>query len=201
GEKFPISWDPDPIGDGDWEVNRFPEGGWDGMGRMRALEQETRDLDMENKHIKVLKSSYGVTTPQELHDVYISTLTMEQYLALIQDNIRLGVIKPEIGNDVEFEINSQFMKELRRNLFTGIDDEDAHEHVRRVLEIAYLFLNHGVTHDVKMLRVFPITLTRATSIWEKRLTPGVIITWDLLEKAFIEQYCPPFKTARKLEEI
>ncbi|GKF43200.1 hypothetical protein Tco_0129752, partial [Tanacetum coccineum] len=93
------------------------------------------------------------------------------------------------------------MKELRRNLFTGIDDEDAHEHVRRVLEIAYLFLNHGVTHDVKMLRVFPITLTRATSIWEKRLTPGVIITWDLLKKASIEQYCPPFKTARKLEEI
>ncbi|GJR17505.1 hypothetical protein Tco_0966032 [Tanacetum coccineum] len=105
-------------------------------GRMRALEQETRDLDMENKHIKVLKSSYGVTTPQELH------------------NIRLGVIKPEIGNDVEFEINSQFMKELRGNLFTGTDDEDAHEHVRRVLEIAYLFLNHDVTHDVKMLRVF-----------------------------------------------
>ncbi|GJZ89472.1 hypothetical protein Tco_0661254, partial [Tanacetum coccineum] len=39
-------------------------------------------------------------------DVDISTLTMEQYLALIQDNIRLGVVKPEIGNDVEFEINS-----------------------------------------------------------------------------------------------
>ncbi|GJT30035.1 hypothetical protein Tco_0910310 [Tanacetum coccineum] len=39
-------------------------------------------------------------------DVDISTLTMEQYLALIQDNIRPGVVKPEIGNDVEFEINS-----------------------------------------------------------------------------------------------
>ncbi|GJZ56583.1 hypothetical protein Tco_0611776, partial [Tanacetum coccineum] len=31
-------------------------------GRIRALEQETRDLDVENKH----KASYGVTTPQEL---------------------------------------------------------------------------------------------------------------------------------------
>ncbi|GJW79491.1 MAK10-like protein [Tanacetum coccineum] len=133
-------------------------------------------------------------------DVDISMLTMEQYLALIQYHIRPCVVKPEIGNDVEFEINSQFMKELRRNLFAGTDDEDAHEHVRRVLEIAYLFHTHGVTHDTKMLRVFPITLTRAAKRWEKRLTAGVINTWDLLEKAFIRQYCPPFKTTRKLEK-
>nr|GEW62229.1 hypothetical protein [Tanacetum cinerariifolium] len=31
------------------------------------------------------------------------------------------------------------MKELRRNLFVGTEDEDAHEHVQRVLEIADLF--------------------------------------------------------------
>ncbi|GJZ18151.1 hypothetical protein Tco_0554274 [Tanacetum coccineum] len=29
----------------------------------RALEQETRDLDVENKHKKNLKASYGITTP------------------------------------------------------------------------------------------------------------------------------------------
>ncbi|GKA35214.1 reverse transcriptase domain-containing protein [Tanacetum coccineum] len=32
----------------------------------RALEQEMRDLDVENKHKKNLKASYDVTTPQEL---------------------------------------------------------------------------------------------------------------------------------------
>ncbi|GJY80075.1 hypothetical protein Tco_0492826, partial [Tanacetum coccineum] len=76
---------------------------------------------------------------------------MKQYLALIQYHIRPGVVKPKIGNDVEFEINSQFMKELRGNLFAGTNDEDAHEHVRRVLEIAYLFHTHGITHDTRML--------------------------------------------------
>ncbi|GKF44289.1 hypothetical protein Tco_0130841, partial [Tanacetum coccineum] len=35
-------------------------------GRKRALEQETRDLDMENEQKKKSKASYGVTTPQEL---------------------------------------------------------------------------------------------------------------------------------------
>ncbi|GJX42376.1 hypothetical protein Tco_0257366 [Tanacetum coccineum] len=34
--------------------------------RTQALEQETRDLDVKIKQIKVLKAGYGVTTPQEL---------------------------------------------------------------------------------------------------------------------------------------
>ncbi|GJS01075.1 retrovirus-related pol polyprotein from transposon TNT 1-94 [Tanacetum coccineum] len=63
-------------------------------------------------------------------DVDISALTIEQYLALIQDNNRPGIVKPKIGDDVEFEINSNFMRELRRKLFAGTDDEDAHKHGR-----------------------------------------------------------------------
>ncbi|GJV21444.1 zinc finger, CCHC-type containing protein [Tanacetum coccineum] len=35
-------------------------------GRTRALEQETRDLDMAHKQMKMLKAIYGVTSPQEL---------------------------------------------------------------------------------------------------------------------------------------
>ncbi|GJV09305.1 reverse transcriptase domain-containing protein [Tanacetum coccineum] len=110
-------------------------------------------------------------------DVDISALTIEQYLALIQDNNRPGIVKPKIGDDVEFEINSNFMRELRRKLFAGTDDEDAHEH-----SISYYPQGAG-------LEV------------EKRLPAGVINTWDLLEKEFIWQYCSPFKTAKKLKEI
>nr|GEU61346.1 hypothetical protein [Tanacetum cinerariifolium] len=61
-------------------------------------------------------------------DVDINTLTIEKYLALIQDKIRPGVVKPEIDDDVEFEINGKFIRELRHKLFKGTDDEDAHEH-------------------------------------------------------------------------
>ncbi|GJZ18445.1 hypothetical protein Tco_0554568 [Tanacetum coccineum] len=82
-------------------------------------------------------------------DVNISMLSIEQYLVLIQDNNRPGVVKPKIDNDVEFEINSNFIRELRCKLFARTDDEDACKHVRR----------------------------------------------------FIWQYCSPFKTAKKLEEI
>ncbi|GJV95445.1 hypothetical protein Tco_1547022 [Tanacetum coccineum] len=106
-------------------------------------------------------------------DVDINTLTLEQYLAWVQDDIRPGVMKPKIGNNVEFEINSNFMRELRRKLFKGTNDEDAHEHVRRVLEIADLFHFPDVTHDVVMLRVFPITLKGPALRWINRLSAGL----------------------------
>ncbi|GJS98727.1 RNA-directed DNA polymerase, eukaryota, nucleotide-binding alpha-beta plait domain protein [Tanacetum coccineum] len=93
------------------------------------------------------------------------------------------------------------MRELRRKLFKGTNDEDSHEHVQRVLEIVDLFHFPGVTHDAVMLKVFPITLTGPALRWKNRISVGSITTWDLLEKAFIWRYCPSFKTAKKLEII
>ncbi|GKF74008.1 hypothetical protein Tco_0220340 [Tanacetum coccineum] len=52
-----------------------------------------------------------------------------------------------------------------------------------------------------MLHVFPITLTGAAKRWVDRLSPGTVNSWDLLKKAFIQRYCPPSKTTKKLEEI
>ncbi|GKB30639.1 hypothetical protein Tco_0870040 [Tanacetum coccineum] len=71
---------------------------------------------------------------------------MEQYIALIPDDIKPGIVNPKIGDDVEFEINTNFMRELRRKLFAGTDGKDAYEHVRTVLEIVDLFHFPGVTH-------------------------------------------------------
>ncbi|GJY51330.1 ribonuclease H-like domain-containing protein [Tanacetum coccineum] len=134
-------------------------------------------------------------------DVDISALTMEQYIALIPDDIKPGIVKPKIGDDVEFEINANFIRELRRKIFAGTDDEDAYEHVRTVLEIGDLFHFSGVTHDAIMLRVFLITLKGRALRWKNRLLVGTITTWDLLKKEFIWRYCHPFITAKKLEEI
>nr|GEV20739.1 hypothetical protein [Tanacetum cinerariifolium] len=93
------------------------------------------------------------------------------------------------------------MRELKRKLFRGADDEDAHEHVKRVLEIADLFHFLDVTRDAVMVRLFPITLKGPALRWKSRLSAGSITTWYLLEKAFIRQYCSSFKTGKILEEI
>ncbi|GJT04575.1 zinc knuckle CX2CX4HX4C containing protein [Tanacetum coccineum] len=94
----------------------------------------------------------------------IDNLIMEKYLTLTRGNQAPGVVRPEIEDNVNFEIKR-------------------------------------VTHDAVMLRVFPITLTRAAKRWVDRLTPGIINTWDLLKKAFIQRYCPPSKTAKQPEHI
>ncbi|GKA65813.1 RNA-directed DNA polymerase, eukaryota, reverse transcriptase zinc-binding domain protein [Tanacetum coccineum] len=134
-------------------------------------------------------------------DADINTLTMEQYLALTRGNQAPGVVKFEIGGNVNFKIKSQFMRELREDTFSGNKNDDAYEHVKRILDIVSLFNISGVTHDAVMLRVFPITLTRAAKRWVDRLSPGTINTWDLLKNAFIQRHCLPSGTTKQLEEM
>ncbi|GJY79382.1 protein kinase-like domain, concanavalin A-like lectin/glucanase domain protein, partial [Tanacetum coccineum] len=134
-------------------------------------------------------------------DGEIDNLTMEQYLALTRGNQAPGVVRPEIGGNVNFEIKSQFMRELKEDTFSGNKNDDAHKHVERVLDIVSLFNIPGVSHDVVMLRVFPITLTGSAKRWVDRLPLGTVDSWDLLKNAFIQRYCPPSKTAKQLEEI
>ncbi|GKB78292.1 putative reverse transcriptase domain-containing protein, partial [Tanacetum coccineum] len=125
---------------------------------------------------------------------------MEQYLALLQENQAPGVVKSEIRGNVNFEIKSQFMRELREKTFLE-NNEDAHDHVDRVLNIVSLFIIPGVSQDAVLLRVFPFTLTGTAKRWVDRLTPGAVNTWDLLKTNFIQRYCPPSKTAKRLKDI
>ncbi|GJW73639.1 hypothetical protein Tco_0133009 [Tanacetum coccineum] len=105
-------------------------------------------------------------------EVDINTLTMKQYLALSQENQAPGVVQPKIRGNVNFKIKSQFMRELREDTFFGNKNEDAHDHIDRVLSIVGLFNIPGVSKDA-----------------------------DLLKKAFIQRYCPPSKTTKQIEDI
>ncbi|GJS95844.1 zinc knuckle CX2CX4HX4C containing protein [Tanacetum coccineum] len=80
-------------------------------------------------------------------------------------------LNPKIECNVNFEIKSQFMRKLREDTFSGNKNEDAHDHIDRVLNIV------------------------------DRLAPGTINTWYLLKKAFIQRYCPPFMTTKQLEDM
>nr|GEX87622.1 hypothetical protein [Tanacetum cinerariifolium] len=112
----------------------------------------------------------------------IDNLAMEEYLVLTRGNQASGMVNPEIGGNVNFEIKSQFMQKLREDTFFENKNDDAHEHVERVLDIVSLFNILGVSHDVVMLRIFPITLTGASKRWVVRLPPGTVDSSDLLKK-------------------
>nr|GEU72892.1 reverse transcriptase domain-containing protein [Tanacetum cinerariifolium] len=74
------------------------------------------------------------------------------------------------------------MRELREDTSSGNQNEDAHDHVDRVLNIVSLFNILGVSHNAVLLLVFPFTLTGSAKRWMNRLTPGAVKTWNLLKK-------------------
>ncbi|GJU13704.1 putative reverse transcriptase domain-containing protein [Tanacetum coccineum] len=56
-----------------------------------------------------------------------------------------GVARPKIDNKDQFELKGQFLKELRENTFSGSENEDANEHIEKVLEIVDLFHVPNIT--------------------------------------------------------
>ncbi|GJW39833.1 hypothetical protein Tco_0065678 [Tanacetum coccineum] len=74
--------------------------------------------------------------------------TMEQYLSKTRADYRSGVTRPKIDEKSPFELKGQFLKELRQNTFSGSDNEDANEHIEKVLKILDLFHVPNITEVI-----------------------------------------------------
>ncbi|GJS49167.1 hypothetical protein Tco_0599288 [Tanacetum coccineum] len=90
---------------------------------------------------------------------------------------------------------------MRDNTFSGSNNEDAKEHIKKVLEIVDLLHIPNITQDQVMLRAFLMSLTGAASRWLRNEPSGSIITLETLKDKFLSKYCPPAQTAKKMEEI
>ncbi|GJZ83882.1 DNA-directed DNA polymerase, partial [Tanacetum coccineum] len=126
---------------------------------------------------------------------------MEQYMSKTRADYGSGVSRPKIEDKDNFELKGQFLKELRTNTFSGSDHEDANEHIEKVLEIVDLFHIPNITIDQVMLRAFPMSLTGAVSRWLRNEPTSSVTTWDGLKTKFLNKYCPPARTAKKMKEI
>ncbi|GKE03637.1 retrovirus-related pol polyprotein from transposon TNT 1-94 [Tanacetum coccineum] len=127
--------------------------------------------------------------------------TMEQYTSKTRGDYGLSVTSPTINKDTHFELKGKYFKELRDNTFSGSEHEDANEHIEKVLKIIDLFHIPKVTQDQIMLQTFPVSLTGAASRWLRNHPSGSITTWEVLKTKFLNKYCPPARTAKKMEEI
>ncbi|GJS67677.1 hypothetical protein Tco_0682242 [Tanacetum coccineum] len=97
--------------------------------------------------------------------------TMEEYMTKTREDYGSRIPRPKFDKGAKFELKGQFLKELRDNTFSGSKNEDANEHIKRVLGI---------------LRNEPA---------------GSITTWEIPKGEFLSKYCPPACTANKMEEI
>ncbi|GKA72082.1 retrovirus-related pol polyprotein from transposon TNT 1-94 [Tanacetum coccineum] len=108
----------------------------------------------------------------------IMAKTMEQYMSKTREDYGSGVTRPTINQDTPFELKGQFIKELCDNTFSGSEQEDANEHIEKVLDIVDLFHIPKVTQDQIVLRAFPVSHTGAASRWLRNQPSGSITTWE-----------------------
>ncbi|GJW97877.1 hypothetical protein Tco_0179685 [Tanacetum coccineum] len=127
----------------------------------------------------------------------ITEPTMEEYMMKTREDYGTRLARPKFDKDTRFELKGRFLKELHEHTFSGSENEDANEHIERVLEIVDLFTTLDVTHDQLMLRIFPITLTGAASRWLMNEPAGSITTWEILKGKFLNKYCPASRTGEK----
>ncbi|GJX26428.1 hypothetical protein Tco_0232724 [Tanacetum coccineum] len=126
--------------------------------------------------------------------------TMEEYITKTQEDYGSGIARPKFDEKAMFDLKGQFLKDLRDNTFNRSDNEDANEHIERVLEIANLFTIPDVTQDQLMLCIFPISVTGAVSRWIRNELASSITTWEILKGNFLSKCCPPARTTKKMEE-
>ncbi|GJX03792.1 gag-pol polyprotein [Tanacetum coccineum] len=128
--------------------------------------------------------------------------TMKQYMSKTQADYGSGIARPKFDDKDSFELKRQFLKELCDKTFGGSNKEDANDkYIEKVLGIVDLFHIPNITQDQVMLRAFPMSLTGAASPWLRNKPSGSITTWEDLKTKFLNKYCPPARTANKIEDI
>ncbi|GJV04461.1 gypsy/ty3 retroelement polyprotein [Tanacetum coccineum] len=97
------------------------------------------------------------------------------------------------------ETMEQYMSKTRENYRSGVTRPTINQDTP--FELKGQFLKELLTQDQFMLRAFPVSLTEAASRWLRNQPSGSITTWEVLKTKFLNKYCPPARTAKKMEEI
>ncbi|GJV35699.1 hypothetical protein Tco_1408176 [Tanacetum coccineum] len=85
------------------------------------------------------------------------------------------------------EIQGTILVKIRDNAFNGNIRENAFKHIDKFLEVGPIKINR-LTQDRFRLRVFHVSLARATSEWFTKEYIGSITTWDNMFEKFIMKF-------------
>ncbi|GJZ95493.1 hypothetical protein Tco_0667827 [Tanacetum coccineum] len=161
-----------------------------------------QDFDESKDHCLTLKNT---PYPHQRYAVYNTLVNEEEQAGFTQYAVSIKKIRQNSKEEVMetmSETIEQYMNKTRADYgSSGSDHEDANKHIDTVLEIVDLFHILNITIDQVLLRAFPMSLTGAESWWLKNEPTGSITTWDGLKTKFLNKYCPPAQTAKKMEEI
>ncbi|GKD90426.1 hypothetical protein Tco_1365933 [Tanacetum coccineum] len=103
-----------------------------------------REFRSSRRHFKTLSldelrsPDFNLLSDQEYSEEEVADTiaeTMEQYMSKTRADYGSGVARPKIKDNDNFELKGQFLKELRTNTFSVSGQEDANEHIEKVLKI------------------------------------------------------------------
>nr|GEW39992.1 hypothetical protein [Tanacetum cinerariifolium] len=79
--------------------------------------------------------------------------------------------KPNTDDDINIELNKEFLMELKKNAYHGMFDEDVVDHIAKVLELLDLIKIPGVdSHQLRMKGIDPLEfISRVSSSFENHM--------------------------------
>nr|GEY50020.1 hypothetical protein [Tanacetum cinerariifolium] len=172
------------IPDWKWEKERLT---MDNEAVARHRVHVSSILDRDGMYIEVLERDVEVVRNTSRYEACVRNMVVVGILTFCEAEIEESKM---IGLELEQEttkvvVIKEMLKEakdqLRDNTLSGSNNEDANEHIEKVLEIIDLFHILEVTQDQIMLRVFPMSHTGAASRWLRNEPSGSIITWETLK--------------------
>ncbi|KAG9444654.1 hypothetical protein H6P81_015994 [Aristolochia fimbriata] len=152
----------------------------------RTLRQKLKKNQNQNSP----KDQEGMENLEGTHEEQapIPRRTMEDYVTPSPNTHMTSIITPTI-QDNNFDIKPQIIAMLQNHYqFSGLANEDPNEHLERFLYLCATFKYNGVSDDAIRLRLFKFTLARRAKTWLNTLPAGSIVTWEDLQKKFLEEH-------------
>ncbi|GJS32551.1 hypothetical protein Tco_0530933 [Tanacetum coccineum] len=94
------------------------------------------------------------------------------------------------NNDINVEVNKEFLEEIQMNAYHGWIDEDVVNHIAKVLEMVDLIYVPGVDSHQLRMKVFPLSLADDAKQWWINEGEGKITIWEELVENFFCKFYP-----------
>ncbi|GJS31493.1 hypothetical protein Tco_0492113 [Tanacetum coccineum] len=115
----------------------------------------------------------------------MAELISEEYIVNAQNKLNLYIT----SNDINIELNKEFLVELHKNAYHGWIDEDVIDHIAKVLEMIDLIYIPGMDSHQLRMKIFPLSLADNARKWWINKGEGKITVWEeLVEKCFCKFY-------------
>ncbi|GKD56528.1 hypothetical protein Tco_1289915 [Tanacetum coccineum] len=115
--------------------------------------------------------------------------TLEEYVVDDQNKSNLSIT----SNDINIELNKEFLEELQMNTYHRWIDEDVISHIAMVLKMIDSIYIPGVDFHQLRMKIFPLSMADEAKQWWINKGEGKITVWEeLIEEFFCKFYLEPY---------